>query len=110
MRVLIVSKAQFPIPPEAVPMLIDGMTAWMNKYTKEKKMEQVFGFAGLNGGGGILNVNSAEELDAIMTEFPFGPWSQNEVYILSDVNASLANFKRVMAQMAPPPGQTGPRR
>lgn len=102
MRFLIVTRSKHLIPPEAGPALIDAMTAWTDRMTRSKKMEQVWSFAGIPGGGGILNVDSLEELDAIMTEFPFGPFSEIEVYPLADLKAAMANFKRVMQQMAPP--------
>ncbi len=102
MRVLIITRPKFPIPPDAAPMLVDAMGAWVGKHTKEKTMDQAWSFAGIPGGGGILNVGSPEELDAIMSEFPFAPFSDIECYILSDLNAGLANFKRVTQQRSGP--------
>ena len=103
MRFLIVTKAMFPFPPEAAAGLVDATEAWRDRMTKEKKMEQAWSFAGINGGGGILNVNSAEELDAVMTEFPLGPFSEIQVYVLADIKSSLANLKRAIQQMTPDP-------
>jgi hypothetical protein len=40
-----------------------------------------------------LNVDSAEELDAIMISYPFGPLSEVEVYALADLEASLLGAK-----------------
>ena len=67
MRFLVVSKSKHPMPPEMAQGFADAMSAWANKYTASKKLEQVWAFAGLPAGGGIANVNSFEELDAIMT-------------------------------------------
>ena len=103
MRFLIVTKATFPFPPEAAAGLVDATVAWLDRMTKEKKMEQAWSFAGINGGGGIVNVSSAEELDAVMTEFPFGPFSEVQVFVLADIKSSLANTKRAIQQMAPGP-------
>ncbi|MBI4333313.1 MAG: hypothetical protein HY673_18770 [Chloroflexi bacterium] len=101
MRFLVTCKTKFPMPPEAAAGLADAMVGWSEKYLKEKKMEQVWGFAGVWGGGGILNVNSAEELDAIMIEFPFGPFVDIECYVLSDLKMAMSNMKKAVAAMAP---------
>jgi muconolactone delta-isomerase len=44
--------------------------------------------------GGILNVDSLEELDTIMTEFPFGPFSEVKVQALVDLTESLQRGKQ----------------
>ncbi len=79
--------------------LVQGMRQWIASHRASGKIEQVWGFAGTNGGGGILNVASHEELDAIMTGFPFGPFSKIEVYPLSDLDAGLDNFEAAIKQM-----------
>ena len=58
MRFLVVSKSVHPLPMEATGMLLEAMRGWVRQNTANKKMEQSFGFAGLPGGGGILNVNT----------------------------------------------------
>jgi muconolactone delta-isomerase len=49
--------------------------------------------------GGILSVDSFEELDAIMTSMPFGPFSNIEVYGLSDVKQALMTGKHAVEMM-----------
>ncbi len=102
MKFLIVTKSKAPFPPEMVMGLIDAMAGWARKYTTSGKIEQIWGFAGLQGGGGIASVNSLEELDAIMTEFPFAPFSDTEIYGLTDLQAGLQNVKQAIQAMAPP--------
>ncbi len=102
MRFLVVTKSKAPFPPEMAMGLVDAMEGWVQKYTASGKIEQTWGFAGLQGGGGIFKVNSLEELDAIMTEFPFAPFSDTEIYGLSDLQTRLQNMKKVMQAMAPP--------
>ena len=69
-------------------------------------MKSVYSFAGTPGGGGVLEVESHEELDAIMARFPFAPFSSIEIIALSDLDTSLANAKafvqEMMAGMAQP--------
>ena len=99
MRLLVVSKGGKHLPPpELVLVLVDAMGAWQSKYAD--KMEQIWAFAGTQGGGGILNVESLEELDAIMGEFPFGPFSEVEILPLTDLGASLQRTKERIAAMA----------
>jgi muconolactone delta-isomerase len=56
--------------------------------------------AGKAGGGGILNVESLEELDAILVEFPVGPFSEIEVVPITELQASLERSKQMFAAMA----------
>ena len=99
MRFLIVTMSKFPFPPEMAASLFEAMQGWVDVNTKSGKMEQVWGFAGLPGGGGILSVDSFEELDAIMTSMPFGPFSNVEVYGLSDVKQALMTGKHAIEMM-----------
>lgn len=79
--------------------LVEGMKQWTAAHRSSGKMEQIWSFAGTAGGGGILNVTSHEELDAIMTGFPFGPFSQIDVYPLADLDAALENLSQAIGQM-----------
>jgi muconolactone delta-isomerase len=101
MRFLVVTKARQAPPMEAAVMMVEAMKGWIKQYTGNKKMEQIWSFAGGVGGGGIMNVATAEELDAIMGEFPFALYSDIEVYALADVNKTLDNFSNVFKKMAP---------
>jgi muconolactone delta-isomerase len=99
MRFLIVTRATSPFPPAIAPMLVAGMKQWTAAHRESGKMEQMWSFAGMAGGGGILNVDSHEELDAVMAGFPFGPLSHIELYPLADLDAGLDNFAKSMQQM-----------
>jgi muconolactone delta-isomerase len=93
MRFLVISNPKFMTPPEIIPGLSDAMSAWIAQNSADGKLETAWSFAGQVGGGGILNVESAEELDAIMIGYPFGPFSDVEVYALADLEASLQGAK-----------------
>lgn len=100
MKFLIISHPKQPIPPEIGIQLVDAMVAWVNQHKGSGKIEDVWGFAASGGGGGILNVDSAEELDAIMVGFPFGAFSEVEAYPLVDLHESLQRLKQAMQAMA----------
>ena len=102
MRFLITGKNNFPIPPEMGSALVDATIAWAKKYTSNGKFEQTWGLAGIAGGGAIANVDSSDELDAIMVEFPFGPFTNTEIYALTDMVGSLERLKQVIQAMTLP--------
>jgi muconolactone delta-isomerase len=102
MKFLVVTKSKMPFPPEMAEGIIDAVEGWTRKYTASGNLEQVWSFAGLQGGGGIGNVNSLEELDAMMTEFPIGPFSDIEIYGLVDFEASVGTWREAAKAMAPP--------
>jgi muconolactone delta-isomerase len=101
MKFLVLTKSKMPFPPEMALGLLDAMDGWTQKYTANGKLEQVWSFAGISGGGGIANVNSLEELTAIMIEFPFGPFSDIEIYGLSDIEKAMGNLRAAAQAMAP---------
>jgi muconolactone delta-isomerase len=101
MRFLITGKNKLPMPPEMASAIVDATIAWGKKYTGNGKLEQLWGLAGIAGGGGIVNVGSAEELDTIMTEFPLGPFTDIEVHALVDFIGSMEKLKQVILASAP---------
>lgn len=102
MRFLVVTKSTHPLPPEIAMGLIAGLSAWAKANTDSGKLEQTWGFAGLQAGGGILNVASLEELDAIMTGFPLAPFSSIEIYGLVALEPALQRQRDVIQAMMPP--------
>lgn len=100
MKFLVITKPVYPIPPEAAPGLMDAMTAWVNQNTDSGKFEVTWAFAGKSGGGGIVNVDSLDELDAIMVGFPFGPFSEIEIHPIVDLNDSIQRSKQAFQAMA----------
>jgi hypothetical protein len=65
MKFLVVSNSKHLVPPDVMTDVIYAMKSWLQKYNE--KIEQAWGFAGTQGGGGIIDVDSLEELDVIMT-------------------------------------------
>lgn len=106
MRFLVVTENRTPVPPEMALPMMQMMQAWTAEHLASGKLEQTWSFAGITGGGGILNVDSHEELDAIMGGFPFGQHSTITVYALADLDASLRDgitrIEGIMAMMGAP--------
>jgi hypothetical protein len=94
MRFLVITLPRHPIPPEVALGLVQAMKSFSERY--KDKTEQAWSFAGLSGGGVILDVDSHEELDRIMGEFPFGPFSKVKVWAMADLATSLDNAARAL--------------
>jgi len=94
MKFLVITKMRHPVSPDIAMGLFDDLITWSKKYVASKQLEQTWGFAGMYAGGGILQVNSLEELDSIMTEYPFGPFSDIEIYGLTDLVAAVERAKK----------------
>lgn len=89
------------MPAEMALPMMKMMQAWVAEHQASGKMEQVWSFAGFTGGGGILNVDTHEELDSIMGGFPFAAYSKMDIYALANLDASLADqVGRIEAMMA----------
>jgi muconolactone delta-isomerase len=101
MRFLVVANNRGPVPPDMAIGLFESFSAWLKKYTANKKIEQAFGFAGEQGGGGILNVDSFDELNAIIAEWPLNPFSQIDVHPLMDLQTSIQQTKQAILAMLP---------
>lgn len=98
MRFLVVTKSRSPSPPN--PEMVNAMSEWLDQHERSGKMEQSWSFAGTIGGGGILNVDSHDELDEIMGGFPFAPFSHVEVYPLTDLRKTLERTKDQLSKLA----------
>ena len=104
MRFLVVSKGRDPLPPEMAIPILQMFQGWLAEHRASGKLEEAWSFAGQVGGGGIANVDSLEELDAMMATWPFAQTSDIEVYPLADIDAvletSLANIQGIMDAMS----------
>jgi muconolactone delta-isomerase len=106
MQFLIITRQSTSPTPEMLVPMLGAMEAWAAQLRASGKAKSMWAFAGTPGGGGVLEVESHEELDAILARFPFAPFSSTEIIALSDLDQSLANaravFQEMMAGMAKP--------
>jgi muconolactone delta-isomerase len=107
MEFLIISKDKYMTAPAVVPSLIDATLAWARKY--EGQIDQIWSFAGRlwsftgqQAEEGVANVESREELDTILAEFPLRPFSETEVYPLADLDVSLQQQKETLQSVSAP--------
>ena len=99
MQFLVITRQSTPPPPEMLMPMIGAMEAWVAQNRASGKAKATWAFAGTPGGGGVIEVENHEELDAIMSRFPFGPYSTVEIIALSDLDKSLANAKAFVGEM-----------
>ncbi len=103
MKFLVVTKSREAMPPEMILPALQMMKKWVAENRASGKLVDTWAFAGTIGGGGILDVDSADELDAIMTKFPFGATSSIEIHPLTNLEDALdraeANITEIMNAM-----------
>ena len=97
MRVLILVKDKFPIPPEQFPALLDAFADWRDRY--RDSMESFEFFAGSSGGFAILNVPDERTLNRLMTEYPFFLFSEISVHPILDGDVALRQVRETIQQM-----------
>ena len=99
MQFLVITRQQTPPPPDMLMPMFGAMEAWVAQNRASGKATAMWAFAGTPGGGGVLEVESHEELDAIMSRFPFLPFSSIEIIPLSSLDESLTNAKAFVQEM-----------
>jgi muconolactone delta-isomerase len=99
MRFVVIDRgAKFPLPPEQMPALWPQFVAWRERY--RDRMESFEFFIGGGGGFGVVNVDSAEELQQMLIEYPFTMVDEVEVRPIADGDASLAQWGQAIQAMA----------
>lgn len=101
MRFLVHTKGRDPLTLEMGLMMIEGMRGWLGNLRASGHLVDVWAYAGTQGGGGILEVASHEELNELMAGFPFGQTSDIEVIALSDMDTALDQATAAIKQMMP---------
>ena len=89
MKFLIVTMQNQMVPPEHALPLLDAFMAYVDKYKKSGHFEAEWSFSGMQGGGAIVEVDSLEELDTLIIEYPLGPFSNIQIYPLVDLEDSI---------------------
>ena len=99
MRVLVIVRPKFAIPPEQFPGLVQAFVAWRERY--RSVFESFDFFAGSGGGCGIVNVPDEATLSQLMLEYPFGMSSDLQPHLLLDGDKGLAQLQAMAASLAP---------
>jgi hypothetical protein len=96
MKALVIGRPKFAIGPEIAPMITQGALAWYDRY-KDSFAE----FGTFLGGGGfaLVEVDSAEELNKIIVEMPFAPFSDITAELYVEGDKGFHQFQDAMAAM-----------
>ena len=96
MRVAVIYRPRDPAPPDAIPMLMAGMDAWLEKYGRRFSTIEFF-VAG--GGFGVIDVDDSAELHRIAADNPFTPFSEVEIRPVIEPARAMANLREAFAAM-----------
>ena len=96
MKALVIGRPKFQIPPEMAPMVTQGALDWYERY-KDRFVE--FGTFMGGGGFGVVEVESTEQLNKMISEMPFVTFSEvtAELYVEGDVG--FRQFQESMQAM-----------
>ncbi len=97
MRVLVISRQKFPVPPEQLPPMMEAFAAWRERY--RSYMESFDFFVSGGGGCGIVNMPDEAMLGQMFMEYPWGLSSDVELHLLMDGDTALTNFQAMLSQM-----------
>ncbi len=97
MRVAIIYRPRDPAPPEALPMLMEALGEWVERYSKRVSTLEFFAI-----GGGLLlgDIDDSTELHRIVAENPFTPFMDVEIMPVVDPHTAMATFGEVAAALA----------
>ena len=94
MRVAVIYRPKHAPPFELMPQLMQGMAEWVGRY--QDRMETTYFFVG-GGGFGVLDVDDSTELQRMVAEHPFTPFSDVEIRPVVDPGTALKTLQEVVA-------------
>ncbi len=99
MKFLVISTPKMPPPPEIMPALVEGLIQWVASGKGSGKLEAIYSFAGQSGGMSIADVSSGEELNDIMQRNPWAPFSDIQIFPLSDIDSAMTGLREQVKKM-----------
>ena len=98
MRVAVIYRPRQAPPPEALPMMMAGMGAWLEKYGNRFSTLEFF----VGGGGfGVIDVDDSADLHRISAEHPFTPFAEVEIRPVVEPARAMDTLREVFAAMGP---------
>ena len=94
MKIAVIYRPRNTPPLEAAPMMVDGIEQWLKAY--EDRFEFVYLFAG-GGGFGVGDFEDSAEVQKMVAEHPFTPFSDVEIKVVLDSATAIANLQAAMA-------------
>ena len=100
MKFLVMPIQKQTLPPEMGLALIEATIQWKDQVKRSGKFDAIYSIAGQPGGLGIVNVDSLEELNDRIAEYPMTPFCDVQVLPLSDVDQAMAKQHELLKKMA----------
>jgi muconolactone delta-isomerase len=97
--VIATRREQVPVPPEAVPVMLNADREWLNDLVASGTLDFVYGFAEGGGGVAIANAKSGEELNTIIASSPAYPLLQWEIRPLAKIQTTFQNAIEMFERM-----------
>ena len=98
MRLVVISRPRFPVPPDQLPTIFQAFAEWRERY--RSRMESFEFFAGGGGGFGVFNVPDEATLNQVMLEYPLLPYSELEIRPVLDGDTALRQWQQALQAMA----------
>jgi muconolactone delta-isomerase len=94
LRFLVLCALESPLTEGMANSVIEATEQWVEENVLSGRIEQLWGFAGQPAGGGIVRVESFDELEAMMARFPPGPFCHTKIFALHDVRQLATQARR----------------
>ena len=95
-------RREVPVPPDAVAAMLLAQRDWIQEHLADGTFDCAYTFAQAGGGIAIVNADSGEDLNGILTSSPLFGMANIELQALADI-ATLENAAQGMRRAAAVP-------
>src|SRR4051812_34107682 len=95
MHTCITYKPRHPVPPEMLPVMLEGTKRWLDQ--NGEKFDSLWWFP-QGGGVGISEVSDESELMKMMATHPFTPYCDVEIHVCVDPRTGIATYGEALAE------------
>lgn len=88
-----------PIPPEAIARILNAQREWFDEHLSDGTFDCVYGYPQGGGGVGIVNADTTEALNELLTGSPVFPIADFDVRPLTDVTVALENGAKALERV-----------
>ena len=102
MKFLIINRTKdmfVMLPLEQQARIMESSAAFIDKYKKAGTCKEIYSIASIHGGVSIWDVDSAEKGSGLFLENPLAPFSDFEMYTLSDFDVQMKAQKEIYQKL-----------
>ena len=93
---IMTTRRQVPIPPETIARILNAQRELFEENLSDGTFDCVYGYPQGGGGVGIVNADTTEEPNELLTGSPLFPIADFEVRALTDVTVALENGAKAL--------------